>query len=71
MLIHELSQPGRTSGAQQPHARDLPSAIPQAQLRAAPPKLPEVSELDVVRHYTRLSQRNYSIDTQFYPLGSC
>ncbi|MPZ46890.1 MAG: aminotransferase class V-fold PLP-dependent enzyme [Betaproteobacteria bacterium] len=71
MLIHELSQPGRTSGAQQPHARELPSAIPQAQLRTAPPALPEVSELDVVRHYTRLSQRNYSIDTQFYPLGSC
>ncbi len=33
--------------------------------------LPEVSELDAVRHYTRLSQRNFSIDTQFYPLGSC
>jgi glycine dehydrogenase subunit 2 len=33
--------------------------------------LPELSELDVVRHYTRLSQHNYSIDTNFYPLGSC
>src|SRR5580700_11394569 len=33
--------------------------------------LPEVSELDVVRHYTRLSQKNFSIDTHFYPLGSC
>jgi glycine dehydrogenase subunit 2 len=71
MLIHELSRPGRTSNALQPHARELPSAIPQEQLRAAPPQLPEVSELDVVRHYTRLSQRNYSIDSQFYPLGSC
>jgi glycine dehydrogenase subunit 2 len=71
MLIHELSRPGRRSGAQQPRAHDVPGEIPQAQLRRAPPQLPEVSELDVVRHYTRLSQRNYSIDTEFYPLGSC
>lgn len=35
------------------------------------PDLPEVSELDVIRHFTRLSQRNYSVDTHFYPLGSC
>jgi glycine dehydrogenase subunit 2 len=40
-------------------------------LRARPPRLPEVSELDAVRHYTGLSQRNFSIDTHFYPLGSC
>jgi glycine dehydrogenase subunit 2 len=40
-------------------------------LRQDAPLLPEVSELDAVRHYTRLSQRNFSIDTQFYPLGSC
>ena len=40
-------------------------------MRAASPRLPEVSELQVVRHYTRLSQKNFSIDTQFYPLGSC
>ena len=39
--------------------------------RAAPPALPEVSELQVVRHFTRLSQMNFSIDTHFYPLGSC
>ncbi|MCC7080529.1 MAG: aminomethyl-transferring glycine dehydrogenase subunit GcvPB [Burkholderiales bacterium] len=71
MLIHELSRPGRTSRAQQPRTCDLPSAIPLSELRGAPLELPEVSELDVVRHYTRLSQRNYSIDTEFYPLGSC
>ena len=47
------------------------STIPRAMLRSEPPHLPEVSELDVVRHFTRLSQLNYSIDTQFYPLGSC
>ena len=40
-------------------------------LRQTPPMLPETSELDVVRHYTGLSQKNFSIDTQFYPLGSC
>src|SRR5690606_7839069 len=71
MLIQELSRPGRSSGAQQPRVPQIDCALPQAQLRAAPPALPEVSELDVVRHYTRLSQLNFSIDTQFYPLGSC
>ena len=40
-------------------------------LRQEPPSLPEVSELQVVRHFTRLSQLNFSIDTHFYPLGSC
>ncbi len=45
--------------------------IPVSLKRSVPPPLPEVSELQVVRHYTRLSQRNFSIDTHFYPLGSC
>ncbi|MBF0368200.1 MAG: aminomethyl-transferring glycine dehydrogenase subunit GcvPB [Magnetococcales bacterium] len=45
--------------------------LPERFLRKAPPPLPEVSELDVVRHYTRLSQLNFSVDTHFYPLGSC
>lgn len=40
-------------------------------LRKTPPRLPEVSELQVVRHYTTLSQKNFAIDTAFYPLGSC
>ncbi len=47
------------------------AGLPDAQLRTAPPRLPEVSELQVVRHYTNLSARNFSIDTRFYPLGSC
>jgi len=47
------------------------SAIPDKFLRTHPPLLPEVSELDAVRHYTSLSQKNFSIDTHFYPLGSC
>ena len=40
-------------------------------LRTEAPRLPEVSELQAVRHYTNLSARNFSIDNQFYPLGSC
>ena len=57
-------------------ASDVPDApldavVPGAHRRARPAALPEVSELDVVRHYTVLSQRNFSIDEGFYPLGSC
>ncbi|MDB5812033.1 MAG: glycine dehydrogenase (decarboxylating) beta subunit [Betaproteobacteria bacterium] len=70
MLIFELSRPGRRSAAQIPHAA-APATIPAAFRRATPPLLPEVSELDAVRHYTNLSRRNFSIDTHFYPLGSC
>jgi glycine dehydrogenase subunit 2 len=68
-LIFELSRPGRRAAAQSPPAAgaDVPSAL----RRRDRPLLPEVSELDAVRHYTRLSQRNFSIDTHFYPLGSC
>ncbi len=45
--------------------------IPQTLRRRRAAPLPEVSELQAVRHYTRLSQKNFSIDTHFYPLGSC
>ena len=69
-LVFELGQPGRVAGAQLPR-EDVPSGLPQDMLRSSPPLLPEISELDAVRHYTRLSQQNFSIDTQFYPLGSC
>ncbi|HSN41048.1 MAG TPA: aminomethyl-transferring glycine dehydrogenase subunit GcvPB, partial [Burkholderiales bacterium] len=71
MLIFELSRPGRGNPSQAPVVPDGAGAIPQKYLRKAPPALPEVSELDAVRHYTVLSQKNYSIDTHFYPLGSC
>jgi hypothetical protein len=47
------------------------SDIPENLRRKKAPMLPEVSELEVVRHFTRLSQLNFSIDTHFYPLGSC
>ena len=49
----------------------LPSDIPAALLRKVSLNLPNPAELEVLRHYTRLSQKNFSIDTQFYPLGSC
>jgi glycine dehydrogenase subunit 2 len=71
MLIHEQSQSGRRATAQAPLQLADCADIPAAQRRSSRPRLPEVSELQVVRHYTRLSQKNFSIDTQFYPLGSC
>ena len=69
-LIFEKSRKGRRAFAQAPRDADA-SAIPEQFLRDDRPKLPEASELQVVRHFTRLSQKNFSIDTQFYPLGSC
>ncbi|MHB1676296.1 MAG: aminomethyl-transferring glycine dehydrogenase subunit GcvPB [Sulfuriferula sp.] len=71
MLIFEHSIPNRMAYAQMP--ADAPTAddLPSHLLRRDKPLLPEASEMDVVRHYTRLSQKNFSIDTQFYPLGSC
>ena len=70
-LIFEYSRPGRAAMAQQPAASTQPPQIPAALRRHEPPLLPEVSELEAVRHFTRLSQLNFSIDTHFYPLGSC
>ena len=69
-LIFEKSREGRRAFAQAPDATaelDIPASF----LRSDKPRLPEASELQVVRHFTRLSQKNFSIDTQFYPLGSC
>jgi glycine dehydrogenase subunit 2 len=69
-LIFETSRAGRRAFAQAPLAESAGN-IPAEFLRDEAPLLPEVSELQVVRHFTRLSQQNFSIDTQFYPLGSC
>ena len=69
-LIFELSSPGRSADAQYPQV-PVEAPVPSSFKRAKPPRLPEVSELQAVRHYTRLSQLNFSIDTHFYPLGSC
>ena len=49
----------------------LESLLPSELLRETPPALPEVSEPDLVRHYTVLSRRNFGVDNGFYPLGSC
>jgi glycine dehydrogenase subunit 2 len=69
-LIFEHSRAGRRATAQAP-AAEAHADIPAAFRRREPPRLPEVSELGAVRHYTRLSRLNFSIDTNFYPLGSC
>lgn len=70
-LIFEISRAGRSADAQHPQVTVDASAVPEALRRKAKPKLPEVSELQAVRHFTRLSRLNFSIDTHFYPLGSC
>src|SRR5258708_17500696 len=67
--VYELTVPGR-------HGIDLPAPdVPQAALPASELRadcgLPELSQLDVVRHYLALSQRNFGVDSGFYPLGSC
>jgi glycine dehydrogenase subunit 2 len=68
-LIYEISSPGRV-GVNLPEC-DVPvTPLPKEYLREDLP-LPEVSEVDLVRHYVRLSQLNYAVDTGFYPLGSC
>ena len=68
--IIEMSRAGRRGSSIAP--LDVPRAsIPAKYARSTPIALPEVGELDVVRHYTRLSQQNYGLDTGFYPLGSC
>jgi glycine dehydrogenase subunit 2 len=69
-LIYEKSQPGRrASSIPKP---DLPAAdVPEELRRAEPPRLPEVPEFELVRHFTELSTRNFGVDTGFYPLGSC
>ncbi len=71
MLIFEKSKQGRTARAQSPTTVDVSHLIPEQYQRGSRLGMPQASELDVVRHYTRLSQKNFSIDTHFYPLGSC
>lgn len=71
MLIFEQSKSGRVNTAQQPANVANVSDIPNEFLRTDKPLLPEVSEMQAVRHYTKLSTKNFSIDTHFYPLGSC
>jgi glycine dehydrogenase subunit 2 len=70
-LIFEKSQSGRRGG-EPPRHDGLPAAeVPEELRRAEPPRLPELSEPEILRHFTELSTRNFGIDTGFYPLGSC
>jgi glycine dehydrogenase subunit 2 len=70
-LIFEKSQPGRRGGAP-PRYEGLPRVdVPEELRRAEPPRLPELAEPEILRHFTELSSRNFGIDTGFYPLGSC
>ena len=71
MLIFELSKAGRQAKIQAPYSVKGTFTIPRAFQRKALPRLPACSELQVVRHFTRLSHKNFSIDTHLYPLGSC
>ncbi|MDG4655573.1 aminomethyl-transferring glycine dehydrogenase subunit GcvPB [Ectobacillus antri] len=73
-LIFEISQPGRI-GYSLPELDvemvELSDIFDSVYIRQEEPELPEVSELDIMRHYTALSRRNHGVDSGFYPLGSC
>ncbi len=69
-LIFESGSPGR-SAIFWPEEEKVPGVIPDALLRSEIAGFPELGELETLRHFTRLSQRNFAIESQFYPLGSC
>lgn len=71
MLVFEQARQGRVNNAQSIKKDNMVNVIPDKFKRNKRPLLPEISEMQAVRHYTRLSQKNFSIDTHFYPLGSC
>src|SRR6476659_2777201 len=71
-LLFEMSHAGRR--CHRLPASDVPSSgdlLPREHVADGPPPLPEIAEIDLVRHFVNLSKRNMSIDTNFYPLGSC
>jgi glycine dehydrogenase subunit 2 len=69
-LVYERSRPGRRAGRVPETGVDA-ADVPAELRRAKPPRLPEIAEPDLVRHFTELSTRTFGIDTGFYPLGSC
>jgi glycine dehydrogenase subunit 2 len=70
-LSYEKSQPGRRASVV-PRPEGLPAPeVPEELRRSQPPRLPELAEPEVLRHFTELTTRNFGIDTGFYPLGSC
>ncbi|HET7053672.1 MAG TPA: aminomethyl-transferring glycine dehydrogenase subunit GcvPB [Solirubrobacterales bacterium] len=74
LTIYEKSKPGRRAAvlpAAEVPEPPLEELIPARLLRSEPPRLPEVAEPEIVRHYNRLSRRNFDLDSGFYPLGSC
>ena len=69
-LIYEKSQAGRRAGRIPSYDLPVPE-VPAALARTSPPRLPELAENEIVRHFTNLADRNFGVDTGFYPLGSC
>jgi glycine dehydrogenase subunit 2 len=69
-LIYEKSRPGRRAGRVPDYGLDVPE-VPASLARTEPPRLPELAENEIVRHFTSLADRNFGVDTGFYPLGSC
>ena len=69
-LLLELGCSGRTCLALGEYTEE-PDLVPQNMARSEPPNLPEISEPELIRHYTRLAQMSYGVDTGIYPLGSC
>ena len=70
-LIYEKSRPGRRASAIPRHDGLPEPEVPEALRREEPPRLPEVPEFELLRHFTELSTRTFGVDTGFYPLGSC
>ena len=70
-LLFESGSPGRTAISWPDETASVSDNIPESYLRQDIPDFPELGELELLRHFTRLSQRNYAIESQFYPLGSC
>src|SRR4249920_4131446 len=73
-LLFEISHPGRRCHrlpACDVPTKDARTLLPADAVRVAAPPLPELGEIDLIRHFVNLSKRNMSIDTNFYPLGSC
>src|SRR4029453_4772115 len=70
-LLFESGSPGRSGFYWPVESEKGQATIPETFLREDIPGFPELGELEVLRHFTRLSHRNFAIETQFYPLGSC
>jgi len=69
-LVYEKSESGRRASSLPQPGLPLPE-IPEELRRSRPPRLPEISEPELVRHFTALADRTFGVDTGFYPLGSC